>query len=143
MKNKNKNKKKVKKWGKNKKKTQECLNNIRIRFPTNVMTNEHEFYVLWSKHVSDQWFHYHNVTNHQIILKKYDKLMIETNVPFAQTCWIWYVFGNLKDVKIWSFLSSCMDPPILKHILLTLAYFALTSYRMHHAHSHHQKRFFW
>ena len=31
---KNKNKKKVKKWGKNQKKTQECLNNIRIRFPT-------------------------------------------------------------------------------------------------------------
>ena len=27
-------KKKVKKWGKNKKKTQECLNNIHIRFLT-------------------------------------------------------------------------------------------------------------
>ena len=24
----------MKKWGKNEKKTQECLNNIRIRFPT-------------------------------------------------------------------------------------------------------------
>ena len=31
---KKKTKKKLKNWGKMKKKTQECLNNIRIRFPT-------------------------------------------------------------------------------------------------------------